>query len=218
MAQQHHKATFERIAEEKRTRILDVATIEFANKGFTSANINVIADKAGVSVGSLYKYFDTKEDFFLATVHRGVVQLETILDEVLSQEGDLFAKIEKILRIIQKHSRANADIINLYNEMTSEANSTLTRRLSRELETISAKTYKALIKQAKDDGEIGSDVDEGYLAFFLDNLFLTLQFSYASEYYKERMKIYLGSRSASNDEQTRTALLTLLKGAFRSLS
>ena len=28
---------------------------EFANKGFDNANINVIASKAGVSVGSLYK-------------------------------------------------------------------------------------------------------------------------------------------------------------------
>ena len=60
--QMHHKATFDNISQEKRMRIINAATTEFALKGFDNANINNIAKKAGVSVGSLYKYFTNKQD------------------------------------------------------------------------------------------------------------------------------------------------------------
>ena len=55
------KPTFLNIPPEKREKILAVAVNEFAYNGFENANINVIAKKAEVSVGSLYKYFDTKK-------------------------------------------------------------------------------------------------------------------------------------------------------------
>ena len=55
----YHKSTFDNIPEEKRSKILSVAVNEFATQGFENANINTIAKKAEVSVGSLYKYFDT---------------------------------------------------------------------------------------------------------------------------------------------------------------
>lgn len=60
----HHKPTFDNISAEKRSRILDAATNEFAVKGFENGNIGTIAKKAGVSVGSLYKYSRTSRTFF----------------------------------------------------------------------------------------------------------------------------------------------------------
>ncbi len=47
------KESFQKISEEKRQRILDAAIIEFSEHGFDSANINNIAQKSGISVGSL---------------------------------------------------------------------------------------------------------------------------------------------------------------------
>ena len=73
------KESFQKISEEKRQRILDAAIIEFSEHGFDSANINNIARKANISVGSLYKYFDNKEDLFLTVVHVGVETLKSVL-------------------------------------------------------------------------------------------------------------------------------------------
>ena len=39
----HHKPTFDNISAEKRSRILDAATNEFAVKGFENGNINVLS-------------------------------------------------------------------------------------------------------------------------------------------------------------------------------
>ena len=74
----------------RRNKIINVAVHEFAHKGFDNANINKIASAAGISVGSIYKYFDTKEDLFLTCVHFGVETLEAVANEVIASPGDLF--------------------------------------------------------------------------------------------------------------------------------
>lgn len=210
----HFNDSFERISEEKRNRILSTAISEFANRGFTSANTNTIAQKAGISVGSLYKYFETKEDFFLTVVDHGITQLEKTLESVLSMDLDLFGKIEKIIRIIQTHSRINQDIIRLYNEMTTESNYELITRLSGELESLSAKCYIEMINLAKKEGTIRSDVDSNLSAFLLDNIFMTLQFSYSTVYYKERMKIYLGEDIFDKDEEVVAGVMKVIRRAL----
>lgn len=210
----HFNDSFERISEEKRNRILSTAISEFANRGFTSANTNTIAQKAGISVGSLYKYFETKEDFFLTVVDHGITQLEKTLESVLSLDLDLFGKIEKIIRIIQTHSRINQDIIRLYNEMTTESNYELITRLSGELESLSAKCYIEMINLAKKEGTISSDIDSNLSAFLLDNIFMTLQFSYSTVYYKERMKIYLGEDVFEKDEDVVAGVMRVIRRAL----
>lgn len=214
MVTKHFNDSFERISEEKRNRILTIAISEFANRGFTSANTNTIAQKAGISVGSLYKYFETKEDFFLTVVDHGITQLEKTLESVLAMDLDLFGKIEKIIRIIQTHSRINQDIIRLYNEMTTESNYELITRLSGELESLSAKCYIEMINLAKQEGNISSEVDSNLSAFLLDSIFMTLQFSYSTVYYKERMKIYLGQDVFDKDEEVVAGVMKVIRRAL----
>ncbi|MBN2652698.1 MAG: TetR/AcrR family transcriptional regulator [Spirochaetales bacterium] len=207
----YHKDTFDRIPEEKREKILSVAVKEFANKGYNNANINTIAALAGVSVGSLYKYFNTKEDFFLTVVNIGVALLDSTLQSIVSSDEGFFSKVEQILRIIQEHSRKDSDIIKLYNEMTSEGNSELVKKLSLEMESISSKYYTGLVAQAQKDGIVKSKVEARFLAFCLDNIFLTLQFSYGTEYYKERMRVYLGDDIFEHDEELVQSVLDFLR-------
>lgn len=209
-----HKPVFDRIDGEKRKRLLDAAAAEFARKGFTGANVNRIAERASISVGAIYKYFETKEDLFLSVVHRGIAVLEATLQEIEGDDRGFFEKIETLIRTVQEHSRRDPDMINLYNEMTSEGNAELVRRLSRDMETISSRCYAGLIRQAREGGELPPDSQERMGAFFLDNLFLTLQFSYASDYYKERMAIFLGPEALRDDEAVVRGLMTLIRRAF----
>jgi len=209
-----HKGTFDRISEEKRSRILEIATGEFASKGFDNANMNDIAERAGISVGSLYKYFDSKETFFLTCIRFGIDTLEGVLSDALHSPDDLLDKTGKIVRLIQHHSRQNRDLIRLYNEITSESNSALVKRISGDLEAISARAYTSLIKEAQEKGEVSADIDPRLYAYFVDSLFMMLQFSYTCEYYQERFKIYAGDDVFDRDEDVLEQLLRFLKSAF----
>lgn len=52
---------YEEIRNEKRQMIMDVALNLFANKGFHSTSISQIAEKANISKGLIYNYFESKE-------------------------------------------------------------------------------------------------------------------------------------------------------------
>ena len=110
------KPTFNNISEEKRIKILSVAVNEFAYNGFENANINTIAKKAQVSVGSLYKYFDTKTDLFLTSVNYGIQNLEAVMESVIVSDEPIMKKLEKLIRIAIGYSRKDEVLIKLLSE------------------------------------------------------------------------------------------------------
>ena len=58
-------ARFESLDESLKTRILDVSKQEFATHGYEEASYNKIIQKIGISKGSMYYYFENKEDLFI---------------------------------------------------------------------------------------------------------------------------------------------------------
>ena len=210
----HTLEAFDRISEEKRNKIFDAAIKEFAEHGYESANINSIALKAEVSIGSIYKYFKNKEELYLAIIHFGVESLKGILEGIICSEEDLLGKIEKIIRAIQSYSRSNVSLTKLYNQMTNENHSGLVWEIVSDMEGVTAKLYASFIKEAKDAGKVRNDVDEKLFAYFLDNLFILLQFSYSCEYYKERLKMFVSEDIFDKDDLVAEQLMKFIRGAF----
>lgn len=62
------EAAHEEAESAKRRQILDGARAVFLNRGFDAASMGEIAREAGVSKGTLYVYFESKEDLFQAIV------------------------------------------------------------------------------------------------------------------------------------------------------
>lgn len=97
---------------DKRGQILDGAIPVFSEKGFDAASMNDICRSAGVSKGTLYVYFENKEDLFDAVVARererlfvGIEKLlegDLTLSEKLCRYGSRLAEIvcsEKVIRV-----------------------------------------------------------------------------------------------------------------------
>lgn len=68
----------------RRAEILDAAATAFAEFGFAGTQVQVIAGRLGVGNGTVYRYFPTKEALFLAAVERGLEELSTEMDAVVS--------------------------------------------------------------------------------------------------------------------------------------
>jgi AcrR family transcriptional regulator len=69
---------FDKLSQERRERLLDVAAQEFADYGFEDASINRILENAKMSKGAAYYYFEDKADLFATTVQYCVQRLELI--------------------------------------------------------------------------------------------------------------------------------------------
>jgi len=67
--------------------ILDTAAELFAEIGYEAATTNAIADRAGISIGSLYRYFPDKDAILRALANRYYEQLHALYGEVFT--GDL---------------------------------------------------------------------------------------------------------------------------------
>jgi len=212
--EKHCKNAFEKIPSEKQKKILETAVAEFAGKGFSTANINVIAQKAGISIGSMYNYFESKEHLFLSVVDYGYKVLEEAISSVDLEKGDIFDKIEMLIRLAQKFSKENPQLNQIYLDLASQGLFHLSQKLSRQVEGITALFYRALINDAKKQGAIADDIDECVTSFCLDNMILLLQFSYSSEYYKERMKIFAGDDAVENDEKMVVQMMRFIRRAL----
>lgn len=209
------KPTFMKIPKEKREKILSVAANEFAYNGFENANINTIAKKAEVSVGSLYKYFETKTELFLTSVDYALKNLEIIMETIVESNEDVMVKLEKLVRVAIEFSRTNTVLIKLYNQVTSESKAELVKKIAEYVESVTSQAYKKAIIEGQVAGEIRTDIDPGMAAFFVDNLLMNIQFSYACDYYSERYKIYAGEDIFLKDEFVVENILRFIKAALK---
>jgi AcrR family transcriptional regulator len=60
--------------EATRAKLLTAAAEEFARAGFERASVDVISLAAGYSKGTIYNYFPSKEELFLAVVEEALAQ------------------------------------------------------------------------------------------------------------------------------------------------
>ncbi|MGN8025769.1 TetR/AcrR family transcriptional regulator [Microbacterium sp. 22242] len=66
---------FHALTRERQEAIVDAALDEFATRGFAAASLNQIIIRAGTSKGSMYYYFEGKEDLYAYVLRRQVEKL-----------------------------------------------------------------------------------------------------------------------------------------------
>jgi AcrR family transcriptional regulator len=76
----------EREKERRREEILDAAQRVFVEKGLTTATVDDIAIAAELSKGTLYLYFESKEDIYIALMTRGLQLLYSMFNNTISVE------------------------------------------------------------------------------------------------------------------------------------
>ncbi len=99
-------------AEQKARRpmqILDAAFEEFLERGYVATRVEDIAARIGVTKGTVYVYFETKEQLFEAMIRHISGPLENLLASANELEGTaterLRGKIELIYDLIVNHRK-----------------------------------------------------------------------------------------------------------------
>ena len=100
--------------KEKYHRIINAATKIFAKKGFYQAKVSEIAKEAQVADGTIYLYFENKDDILISLFEEQMMRVLENMKEKISQENDAIKKIEKFalnhLSLIEQHKEV-AEII-----------------------------------------------------------------------------------------------------------
>lgn len=79
-----------------RERFLRAAAHEFAGVGYEAANINVISEQAGAGKGTIYLYFPSKRDLFLALLQTIAERQLAVVRAALEQHQTLAEQLEAL--------------------------------------------------------------------------------------------------------------------------
>ena len=123
------KRTRRRRKDARPAEIVEAAEEVFAARGFAAATLDEVARKAGVAKGTLYLYFDTKEDLFRAVVRRAtepVTSFQTPPDLPLvllvptllgrAAEAARGSRLPAIARIVIGESRAIPGLARIWHD------------------------------------------------------------------------------------------------------
>jgi AcrR family transcriptional regulator len=75
------------------TQILDAAVRLFSQHGYVDADTQLLADELGVGKGTLYRYFPSKRDLFLAAADRVMHHLRATIDDGIKDVSDPLDRI-----------------------------------------------------------------------------------------------------------------------------
>lgn len=90
--------TFHNLPADKKKKLIEASLEEFSRVSFNEASINVIINKAGISRGSFYMYFEDKEDLFRFLLENHKEAITDIFRTSFKQEnGDIFLSFKVIL-------------------------------------------------------------------------------------------------------------------------
>lgn len=81
----------------KRLRILEAAARLFAARDYHEVCVEHIAEAAGVAKGTVFRYFQSKENLFLAIVHHAVEMAVAGAQEAIAGESDVIARLRLVL-------------------------------------------------------------------------------------------------------------------------
>ncbi len=83
--------TFDKLSEEKKSKIILAAKKEFARASLKEASIKNIVENAGIARGSFYQYFESKEDLLQYILKERAEEMNRKLEYTLKiTNGDIF--------------------------------------------------------------------------------------------------------------------------------
>ncbi len=163
---------------EKRQRILDAALRVFAERGFYTAKVSEVAREAGVADGTIYLYFENKDDLLIRLFEDRMEYLIRRLNDGIAATGGTVA--QRLRRLIHMHLQIAAESPELAEFITVELRQS--QKFVKEYGNPRFQEYlkilKDLVEEGQADGTLRRELDARTVvrAIFgaLDEMLLTM--------------------------------------------
>jgi TetR/AcrR family transcriptional regulator len=98
----------------QRKHILEAARDVFFRDGFVHANLDEVAQRAGVAKGTLYRYFDNKGELYVAVlVHNGAI-FEQRMREAAASAHEPAEQIRRLGRFYYEHWTSHPEYFRIF--------------------------------------------------------------------------------------------------------
>jgi AcrR family transcriptional regulator len=187
----------EREKEMRREEIIDAAQEIFFTKGIANATMDEIAEKAELSKGTLYLYYKSKEDLYLAVAMRGSDIMYKMFVDATPLTKPTLQRISDLGEAYFAFFNMHRDYFRMYQYFeTSQFHKQVSPEMLNHCASHDDKIWQlviGLIQQGKDEGLLRDDIDPAESAIILwsSGNALMRQMDRDDKYWKEHMKIDL---------------------------
>jgi AcrR family transcriptional regulator len=101
------------LRESRREQIMDEAARLFARLGYSAADTQLLAEKLGIGKGTIYRYFPSKQDVFLAAVDRVMRRLHDQIEATIEGVADPLDRIAGAIRAYLAFFADHPDFVEL---------------------------------------------------------------------------------------------------------
>jgi len=205
------KKTFYNLPEEKQKKIIDVAVKEFAGQGYQQASINNIIAHLGIAKGSMYQYFDNKENLFLFIFEYGI---HLVKDSIRQAENntqpdyDVFTKIRLFFSSSIEFVKKYPLIFRLYLRTLFENGVPFKQEIIKKIHITSIEYLIPILEEGKRRGEIRWDCNTQLIAFMLDASIDRLLQSYLGSHCESSL---IFAQAPDNLEKDAAKLIEMVK-------
>jgi TetR/AcrR family fatty acid metabolism transcriptional regulator len=84
---------------DKPQQIIEAAIRVFARKGYYNSRVSDIAREAGIAAGTIYLYFETKDDILVTLFREKMAEFVAHLRRAIADEPDPIAKLRRLVRL-----------------------------------------------------------------------------------------------------------------------
>jgi AcrR family transcriptional regulator len=100
--------------EQRRSSILQAARAVFARQGYADTVVDDIATQAGIGKGTLYLYFPSKEQIYLAALLEEARQLDADSRAAMSEAATWRDKLAAYLKVRLSYFESHQDFLRIY--------------------------------------------------------------------------------------------------------
>ena len=191
---------FERKEREKGQRkeeILDAAQRIFFEKGLNISTMDEIAESAELSKGTLYLYYKSKEDLYLAVATRGFQFLHESFEKIIAQEKSIVKALVLISDSYIQFFNTHRNYFRMFNFLQAPQ---FHKQVSEEMRlSCNKEAYKnwdriiELFRRGMKEGFVRKDLDpvETTIIMWSSATALLLRYDNEGEVWKERMNLDL---------------------------
>ncbi|MFT8578825.1 MAG: TetR/AcrR family transcriptional regulator, partial [Liquorilactobacillus satsumensis] len=139
---------FNEIDDNKKSKIINVSIVEFAQFGFANSSTNRIVKEAGISKGSLFQYFKNKEDLYFFILDYAIEKLVSDL-EVRSKNlsSDLFERIVDYSKLEFEWYIENPNAYKVIVNAFTKKNTDISRKVEAKYSNTGESIYHKLIEE-----------------------------------------------------------------------
>lgn len=149
------KSKHDVVSEFRCAEILAAARTVFATRGFSEATVDEIAAEAGIAKGTVYLYFSSKKDIYLAALMQGLLELQERTAATMQSAEGVHAKIRSFIRTRIEYAEENRDFIKIYHsEFGNLTNAAACDSEFQQLYLKQAKMLEHVLQAAVASGEI----------------------------------------------------------------